>query len=167
MNNNMLMADLPYPQVEVDCQSACDVRCIMDLYAGADSELTAIIQYMYQSYIIGEVNEDFHHMLEHIAMAEMKHMELLGECIVALGGTPVTGGNRQFWNGSMVNYSKDPVALLDSDIKLEEKAICAYKRAVRCVDNYSIKELLERIIIDEKLHLETFKAMKMQVCAMK
>lgn len=167
MYNNKMMAEMPYPEVEIDCPSTKDVKCIMDLYAGVDSELTAVIQYMYQSYIIGDKNEELHSSLEHIAMAEMKHMELLGECIVALGCTPVTGGNRQFWNGSMVNYNKDIVSILDINIKAEEKAIAGYKLAARSVDNYSVKELLERIEMDEKIHLEAFRAMKMKICVMK
>ncbi len=163
MHNNMLMADMPYPELENECPSVSDVRCMMDLFAGVESELTAIIQYMYQSYIVGEDSEEFHLLLEQVAMAEMKHMELLGEAIVAFGGTPVTGGNRQFWNGAMVNYTKDPIAILDTNIKLEQHAIDGYNKAIRCVDNYSLKELFERIILDEKIHLAAFKAMKVKL----
>ena len=166
MYNNM-MAALPYPELEIDYPSSKDVKCIMDLYAGVDSELTAIIQYMYQSYIVGNKDDELHTLLEQVAMAEMKHMELLGECIVALGGTPVTGGNRQFWNGSVVNYTKDIVSILDINIRGEEKAIALYKQAARCVDNYSVKELLERIEMDEIIHLDAFKAMKIKICMTK
>ena len=149
-----------YPTVEIDCPSLSDVRCLMDSYGGESSETTAIMQYMYQAYILKEIDYELYKTIENIAIQEMTHHELLGETIVKLGGTPVIGGYRQFWNGAMVNYTKDIMSILDANIKGETIAIENYKKAIKCVDNYSIKELLEAIISDEKEHLKTFYELK-------
>lgn len=149
-----------YPEVEIDRPSMNDVRCLMDSYSGMDGELTAILQYAFQSYIMEGVDDDLAEMILKIAIVEMEHHELLGTTISRLGGTPVMGGNRQFWNGAMVNYAKDPLSILDADIRSEQTAIDCYKRVIRCVDNYSIKELIESIIEDEEEHLAMFREAK-------
>lgn len=158
-----LSVDLEYPEVEVECESLSDARCLMEDYGGAEGELTAVTTYIYQDYVLGGMGDKYDELAEtlmRIAITEMHHHHLLGEAIVKLGGTPVMGGRCKFWNGSMVNYCKDPISMLTNNIKAEKIAIANYKKTMRCVENYSIRELIERIIMDEELHILAFEEQK-------
>lgn len=158
MMKNIYALDLPYPEVIVDSDSIHDVKCLMDSYSGQGGETTAIMQYAYQSYVMSKYGEYWHEFFEGIAIVEMHHHMMLGETICKLGSRPVIGGNRQYWNGSFVDYTTDLKKMLLMDIRGEEIAIADYRRAIKCVNNLSIVELIERIILDEEHHIELFKS---------
>lgn len=160
-----IKVDLEYPDIDIDSISMSDCRCLMEDYGGAESELTAILTYIYQAYTISEMEEykELYETLKGIAITEMHHHELLGETIAKLGGTPVMGGTHKFWNGSMVNYCKDIINMINIDIKAENIAIENYKKTMRCVQNYAVRELIERIIMDEELHILALEEQKHKI----
>lgn len=63
----------------------------------------------------------------------------------------------------MVNYCKDVINMINIDIKSEQIAIENYKKTIRCVQNYSIRELIERIIMDEELHILALEEQKRKI----
>lgn len=164
-----IKVDLEYPEVEIDSASMSDCRCLMEDYGGAEGELTAILTYSYQAYVISDMEEyaELYETFEEIAITEMHHHELLGETIVKLGGTPVMGGCHKFWNGSMVNYCKDVINMINMDIMAEKTAIENYKKTIRCLQNYSVRELIERIIMDEELHILALEEQKSKILSAK
>ncbi len=91
-----------------------------------------------------------------IAKTEMHHHHLLGEAIYRLGGYPIMGA-RTYWNGNMVNYTLDPRKFLQQNIAAEESAIMNYERTILNLDDECIKMMLERIILDEEIHIKIFK----------
>ena len=147
--------DTPYPEVRGAC-SPRDIKIIMDLYSGRAGELTAITQYLYQRYIIGDIDETMAKALFGISKTEMKHHSLLGEAIVKVGGDPIMGGSTCFWSGSNLSYTQNPIQFLQNNISAEQQAICNYRRAAACINNASLSELFLRIIQDEELHIEIF-----------
>lgn len=153
MEYNKFKADLPYLKVEVDTPSMSDVKCLMEDYGGMLSETTAIMIYIYQSYISKLYGEEWAEMFMGIAKVEMHHHELLAEAIVKCGGNPIIAGNRQFWSGSFVSYQQDLCKMIEKNLMAESMAIANYKKTIKCLNNYSIKELIERIILDEEVHI--------------
>ncbi|NLZ25670.1 MAG: rubrerythrin [Clostridiales bacterium] len=149
-------SELSYPEIKVE-NNLKDARLLLPSYGGDHSELTAILTYAFQSYITYE-EKDFSKQLEMIAVVEMRHHELLGKAIYKLGGYPIMGA-RNYWNGSYVNYTLDPIKFLKQNIAAEEQAILNYEKTILSVDSTDIKLLLERIILDEELHIKIFKAM--------
>ena len=109
---------------------------------------------LYQHFIVKD--KKIEDALSGIAVAEMKHMELLGEAITALGGYPVIGG-RTYWNGSYVNYTLEPKRFLKQNIIAEENAILNYEKTILNLSQDSLKQMLERIILDEEIHIKIFK----------
>lgn len=164
-----LSVDMEYPEVEIDSVCLSDCRCLMEDFGGAEGELTAVTTYIYQDYVLSvdERYSELSDVLMRIAITEMHHHHLLGETIAKLGGTPVMGGRCKFWNGSMVNYCKDPITMLNDNIRAEKKAIENYKKTMRCVENYSIRELIERIIMDEELHILAFEEQRCKLLQQK
>lgn len=147
-------SDLPYPEIEVE-QNVTESKLLMPVYAGSASELTAVLTYSFQRYVSPKYPE-ISTALKGIAITEMHHHELLGETIYALGGYPVMGA-RTYWNGSLVNYTLDPRKYLRQNIVAEETAILNYERTILNLTTDSVKMLLERIILDEEVHIKIFK----------
>ncbi|MEG2453999.1 MAG: manganese catalase family protein [Clostridia bacterium] len=157
--NLKVKAELPYPQPVIPYKNPLEAKKLMNDYGGRDSETTAIMQYAYQSYILLQSSPEIAKKLEQIAIVEMHHHELLGTTISELGGFPVIGGKNSFWNGSYVNYINDIKKLLEANIQGEEIAIVNYEKTILVLQNESIKQLIERIILDEEQHIVVLKAM--------
>lgn len=151
--------DLPYPEPVIPYSNPVEAKKLMNDYGGRDSETTAIMQYIYQSYVLSREFPEYSKKLEEIAICEMKHHEILGTAIAAYGSFPVIGGRTAFWNGSYVNYATNLVKLLECDIQGELCAIENYKNTILCIQNETLKATIERIIADEELHVAVLKAM--------
>lgn len=157
---NIIKVDLPYPELDLDEKSLYEVRLLKPVYGGAESETTAIMTYIYQNYVLAPDYEEIALTLEGISLAEMTHHDLLGTAIVQLGGTPVIGGNYNYWQGGMVNYSKDVRKIIDDNIAAERKAIRDYREVIARTKMDEIKALIERIILDEELHIKVLKEIR-------
>lgn len=163
-NFQIFASELPYPELAVYSVSRGDVIALTDDYAGRESETTAIMQYSYQSYILKEKYPDVAKVLEEIAIVEMTHHEMLAEAIIESGGDPVIAGRHCFWSGSTVNYAEDLYTILKADLQGELTAIANYKRTIAALSNKSIAALIERIILDEELHVKIFKKLIEEYC---
>ena len=153
MENLKFASELPYPAVEGE-ENLAEAKMLMPSYAGTLSELTSILTYSFQSYISPSDGE-IRRALTNVAKCEMKHHMLLGDAIFKLGGYPIMGA-RTYFNGSMVNYTLDPHKFLRQNVAAEEAAIVNYERTVLNLQNESVKLLLERIILDEEMHIKVF-----------
>ncbi|MDD4839120.1 MAG: manganese catalase family protein [Clostridia bacterium] len=154
MDITKFASELPYPEI-IPVENLHDAKLLMPNYGGAAGELTAILTYSYQAYISWQ-DESLNYILEHIGIAEMHHHEMLGEAIYKLGGYPIMAG-RNYWNGSYVDYTVDPIRFIEKNIAGEELAILNYERTILNLQEEQVKLLIERIILDEELHIKIFK----------
>jgi len=147
----------PYPEVtgEHDPET---VAMLKEDYAGADSELTAITQYVFQSGRTAD-NDAFANACLQIGIIEMMHLDMLADAIETLGGTPTFDDGRTFWTAENVNYASDLRGMIMANIAAEQGAIINYEKHIAMTSNESVKALLHRIIQDEKLHLQFFQDM--------
>ena len=149
---------LPYPEV-TGGNDPFTVELLKEDYAGIVSEMTALCQYMFQHLLLTENGYSFARELECIAITEMRHKDLLGTAIVRLGGTPIFATTNTFWCANYVDYVEDPKRMILSDIKGEYAAIYNYRCHIQLTPNASVKRLLERIILDEEMHIRLFNEM--------
>ncbi|MBS1328178.1 MAG: rubrerythrin family protein, partial [Oscillospiraceae bacterium] len=98
----------PYPPLKVtgpNIQAACRLSQAL---AGAKSEMTAIMSYEYQHWILASCRPELAVTVFRIAKVEMHHLDMLGQLIVLLGADPRFGcdqrGSCAWWSGSMVCY---------------------------------------------------------------
>lgn len=152
--NNKYASDLPYPEITV-AENPSEAKLLMPVYSGSAGELTAVLTYAYQSYITPKYPE-LAKALKGIAVTEMKHHALLGKTIYALGGYPIMGA-RTYWNGSFADYTTSPKKYLAENIIAEQNAIMNYERTILNLSTDEVKLLLERIILDEEIHIKIFK----------
>jgi len=145
----------PYPEVAGPADPDT-LEMLKQDYAGAESELTGIAQYIYQSIASG-ANEGFANALLQIAIVEMMHLDMLGDAVVALGGDPRFIVDGRDWSAANINYANDLDAMLRANIEAEETAIDNYRRHAARTGNKSVRDLVLRIVEDEKLHLHFFR----------
>lgn len=152
--------DLPYPEIGEVGKNEKYALYLHDDYAGSESELSAITQYAYQHFLLDETYKEVAETTMGIAQVEMKHLGLLGETIVKLSGNPLfTGGfnsNGRFWNGDFPYYNEDVKGLLTANIYIEKTAIVNYRKHIVLIREPGIQALLNRIIMDEELHVRLY-----------
>lgn len=154
--------DIPYPEVRVEEKNSYYADLLSEDYAGRVSESTATLLYSYQHFNTFFNNESFSKIIEEIAIVEMKHLEMLGKTIKLLGTDPIyktceaSRGDCIMWTSDNVNYATDLKEMLKVDIASEKHAIKTYEHHKMLIDDKYIKKMLDRIILDEKRHLEIF-----------
>lgn len=149
-------SNLPYPEIKVSCPNKHYALLLRDDYAGLVSEMTAITQYLYHYFDIKGCNKEIAKKLESIAIVEMHHLEILAQLIILLGEKPIYFSNNTFWNGSFVDYGNNILDQLRSDLAAELKAIQKYNMHIRMINDPCIQKILERIILDEQIHVQIF-----------
>lgn len=154
--------DLPYPEVKVEEKNPYYADLLSEDYAGKVSETTAALLYSYQHFITFDNNVEFSKIIEEISIVEMTHLEMLGKTIKLLGSEPIyktceaSRGDCVMWNASNIDYSSKLREMLEIDIKAETNAIKTYESHRKIIKDKYIKNMLDRIILDEKRHLEIF-----------
>jgi len=123
------------------------------LNKGIARELQVSIQYMWQHVmakgIEGAVVEN---TFRQIAIAEMKHAEILAERLVFLDGVPTL-------NPDTVHIGHTLDAMLKENVQAEEEAIDLYKQAIQMASkegDYTTRRMLEEILSNEEEHLDKF-----------
>ncbi|NLY55436.1 MAG: bacterioferritin [Firmicutes bacterium] len=148
----------PYPPVKVKGPHPQYAQMLLDAFAdGAAAELTAITQY-FNHYLVNP-DKEVARLQFCIALVEMEHLELLGELIEQLGGDPrYWRSNKAYWDGGNVAYGvkMTPSELLRLDIEGEICAIEAYERLITEIADPGVRRVLERIVEDERVHLDLF-----------
>ena len=88
----------------------------------------------------------------------MRHLELLGETILALFAAHVYSQYPacpfNFYSAKYVSYSCSLKNMIEDDILGERHAIAAYQKMLRSLKNEQVKVIISRILADEVLHLE-------------
>ncbi len=143
--------NMPYPAVcgEIGERELLE---LYDLYAGRASELSATFTYVYQHVLSKKKFEHLAEIFVGLAIAEMKHIELLSSAIAEFGGDPVFAGKYNWFSGGYPDYEKNLEQMIKNDIEAENAAARAYYRAAECSSNESLKGLLCRIAMDEEFH---------------
>ncbi len=154
-----LTLNTPYPTTEGITTDYCALRIISPAYATNVGELNAVLQYVYHSFFFKKHSfDDIADTLVSIAVAEMKHLNILGGMMLSLGGAPVysqyppEGFN--FYSAKYVAYSSNLKHMLEDDLLGEKRATRGYERMIAQLKNGQVKAVIERILQDEYLHIE-------------
>lgn len=157
-----LAVNEPYPNPQTLMPDALSLRIISPAYASPTGELNAILQYIYHSFFFRKNgHEHISQTLLSIAVAEMRHLELLGSAILSLGAPPVfcrypaTGFD--FYSTKYVAYSRSLKFMLEDDLIAERHAVCEYNSMLKKLKNPDVKALISRICADEILHVDALK----------
>jgi bacterioferritin len=163
-----LIVDAPYPDPFLLSPDVTSMNIISPAYATSGSELNAILQYVYHSfYFAARGKEEIANTLESIAIAEMIHLGLLGKSILSLGAQPIftacPPAPFNFYSTKYVGYGSSLKSMIENDISGEKHAIASYERMLTRLCNQDVKQIIARILEDEKLHLTALQAILKEI----
>lgn len=159
-----IMMELPYPEIQVREKNQSYANMLSVDYCGAISELSAITQYINNENRLALQMCSIAKTILGIAMAEMIHLQKLGELIILLGGNPdfvarQNDGRQRMWTPQYVNISDNPREMMLAGIDAEKQAIDQYWMHIKRIDDNYVTAVLARIIQDEEYHIMLLQAL--------
>ncbi len=156
-----ILLDLPYPSFEDIGEDRESATIVSPAYMGLRGELTAVLQYRFHNFYFESYgNKETADILAGISIAEMKHIEILGDLILKLGYPPVftteIPGMRNY-SSECVSYGRDPQNMLIDDINGELNAIALYEKIICRLKNERVIAVIKRIKLDEELHVKVLR----------
>ena len=163
-NVKPLMLEVPYPPIQVKERNQAYANLLSVDYCGCVSELSAITQYINNENRISYGNCPMARTILGIAMAEMMHLQKLGELIFLLGGNvdytaKMQNGRAQMWTPKYITIPENPRDMLIADIEAEKDAIRQYRTHIGMICDSAVNAVLERIIKDEEYHIILLQAL--------
>lgn len=159
-----IMIEWPYPPIQIREPNKVYANLLSIDYCGAVSELSAITQYINNENRVSGERCSFAKTILGIAMAEMIHLQKLGELIFLLGGNldftvKTRNGSSQMWTPGFLTIPENPREMLMADIKSEEDAIQQYRMHIEMIRDHNVNAVLARIIKDEEYHIIMLRAL--------
>lgn len=163
MNVSPILLDLPYPPTQVAEQNQAYAGLLSIDYCGSVSEMSAITQYINSESRLAYQKCPIAKTILGIAMAEMIHLQKLGELIYLLGGSvdfvaKHQNGRRQMWTPEFLNLQVNAEKMLLVGIESEKAAINQYRTHIKMIGDRNINAVLLRIIQDEEYHIMLLQA---------
>ena len=160
-----IMVDLPYPPIQVCGENQRYAELLKNDYCGSVSELSAILQYINNENRLPGEHCSLIRTILGIAMAEMMHLQKLGELIQLLGGnvsfhTKANG----LWSPSCLVLPDCVSQMLQADIEAEKAAIRQYGAHIRSIEDDCVNAVLKRIIQDEEYHIMILQSLMKNMC---
>lgn len=172
MDVKPIMIEWPYPPIQVNDQNQDYANMLSVDYCGSVSELSAITQYINNENRLSDEQCSVAKTILGIAMAEMIHLQKLGELIFLLGGNVdytarTRNGRSRMWTPKYLTLPANPREMLIADIESEQDAIRQYKMHMEMIRDHSVNAVLARIIKDEEYHIIMLNALidKLEECS--
>lgn len=168
VNVKPIMMDLPYPPIEVEGKNQVYANLLSVDYCGAVSELSAITQYINNENRLSCEKCPIAKIILGIAMAEMIHLQKLGELIFLLGGkidfiAKQQNGRQRMWTPEYLTIPENLGKMLMADIEAEKAAINQYRMHINMIKDNYVNTILARIIKDEEYHIMLLQALLKEV----
>lgn len=159
-----IMADLPYPPIRVREKNPGYAGILSHDYCGQVSEMSAVTQYINSESRLILENCEASGVLLGIAMAEMMHLQKLGEMIALLGGTVSfsvrqNNGKMRMWTPEYLNLQDTEEKMIAAGIESERVAIRQYQMHLKMIRDPYVCAVISRIILDEEYHIMLLKTL--------
>lgn len=157
-----LTVDIPYPSIKNVTENRRAAFIVSPAYAGCKGELNAILSYAYQTLIFNSLEiKDTAETLKAISVAEMNHLEIIGELLLKLGANPIytkrAFDDYNFYDASSVSQSNVPEKMLLDAISSEISTINFYTEIEKKLPE-PVGAVIARIRLDEELHVKALKS---------
>lgn len=150
-----IMLDLPYPPIQVKEKNLQYADLLLVDYCGSVSELSAVLQYINNENRMSGEHCSLMRTILGIAMAEMMHLQKLGEMIHLLGGNVCFEAKQPngMWSPSCLTLPNCIPQMIQADLEAERAAIRQYKMHINAIRDDYVNAVLKRIIQDEEYHI--------------
>lgn len=155
----------PYPQIRVEEKHPAYIKEILSNLGGEDSEMSAVSLYVYNHLVTAE-HPEMSAIFRQISMEEMRHLSIFGQIALQLGADPrlwqQKGRKHIYWSPSYHRYTRKPRQIISNALYSEYLAVDKYTKQAKMIQDASIVENLQRIIIDEQQHIAALKTLLQQ-----
>ncbi len=153
-----IMAALPYPPLRVREKNQAYANLLSIDYCGSVSELSATTQYINNENRLSSERCPAAKTILGIAMAEMMHLQKLGELICLLGGrvdftAKYQNGGHRMWTPEYLTMPESVSKMILADIEAEKEAVRQYQMHIDMIRDEYVNAVLARIIKDEEYHI--------------
>lgn len=153
-----IMMALPYPPIQVKERNQVYANLLSIDYCGSVSEMSAIMQYINSENRLSCEKCEAARTILGIAMAEMIHLQKLGQLICLLGGNidftaKYRDGKPRMWTPEYVSVSENAGKMIAAGIQSEKAAINQYQMHMKMIKDNNVNAVLARIIKDEEYHI--------------
>lgn len=159
-----IIMELPYPPIQVREKNQAYAKLLSTDYCGTVSEFSAIVQYINNENRLSLEMCAIAKTVLGIAIAEMVHLQKIGELIILLGGNldfvaRYGDGRQRMWTPQYVAIVDNPSEMMLAGIDAEKQAIEQYRMHIKRIDDEYVKAVLARIIQDEEYHIMILQAL--------
>ncbi|HJA30538.1 MAG TPA: manganese catalase family protein [Candidatus Eisenbergiella pullicola] len=153
----------PYPPLRVERPNPLYASEMLSNIGACNSEMSAISLYLYNSTILTPVNREFAEIFHKLSAVEMHHLNIFSHLAHMLGADPrlwtCSGKRPCYWSPACNHYPRQLVPLLKNALQGEQDAILKYRRQADQICDAYVTDLINRIILDEQIHVEIFREM--------
>lgn len=157
-----------WPPLKIECPDQVYANEMLSNIGSCNSEFSAVTLYLYNNIILTDTNRQFAEIFHKISVVEMHHWQIFAQLARMLGADPrpwsINCSCPVYWSPDCLKYPQQLKALLENSLKGEQEAIEKYRRQASCIKDSCITALLNRIILDEQIHVEIFHEMLAQIC---
>ena len=147
----------PYPPLRVERPNPLYASEMLSNIGACNSEMSAI------STILTPVNREFAEIFHKLSAVEMHHLNIFSHLAHMLGADPrlwtCSGKRPCYWSPACNHYPRQLVPLLKNALQGEQDAILKYRRQADQICDAYVTDLINRIILDEQIHVEIFREM--------
>lgn len=160
-------SEKPYPPVKIERQNPVYAREMLSNIGACNSEMSAVSLYIYNSTILKQNNPDFSQIFHKIAIVEMHHLDIFSQLAYMLGADPrlwtCDTSRPCYWSPACNHYPTNPELLLQNALRGEQDTILKYREQTNRICDAFIADLLNRIILDEQIHVEIYRKMLCEI----
>lgn len=155
--------DLPYPPIQPESSRRDYALALLSNVGSDNSEMTTVCLYFYNSVILNPDHGEFARIFHEISIEEMHHLHIFASFAHQMGLDPrmwsVQNQRNRYWTPAYNRYPRQACEVIKNSIRGEEAAIRKYTRQAEVICDANIVENLNRIILDERRHIEMLHSM--------
>lgn len=153
----------PYPPLCVERPNPDYAAEILSNIGACHSEMSTISLYIYNDTILAEQNPECAQIFHKISMVEMRHLQIFSRLSHMLGADPrlwtCSGKRPCYWSPACNRYPSKLPAIIKNACQGEQEAVLKYRCQAEHIQDAYVVDLLNRIILDEQLHVQIFQEM--------
>lgn len=145
-------------EIKVEGKSKKYAELLKENYSGKFSDLSSFLLYKYEYIYFSKSDSSFALNMNKLANDSLVHFEIFGKLIKLLGGVPN-------FNNFIINdffYLDTKTKLLEVNIRITKEKIIKYTKNLNEIEDYYIKEILKKFIIEERKNLEILELLQLK-----
>lgn len=150
MSARPILMAMPYPPIQVSSKNEAYANLLQADYCGGVSEMSAITQYINHETRLSGESCMIAQIFLGIAMAEMMHLQKLGQLIVLLGkrldfAAKQKNGRPKLWTPEYLSLPANSRQMIYANIESEKAAIQQYRMHINMIKTLRFRQFWKEL----------------------